>query len=84
MGGEPLRVARSAIPLVLWPALITLAVTLVRLAGGRRAGPDRFFSRAAGGDGAVVGIVWLVPVLGVYFGVRLCAQANPRGAPCGR
>ncbi len=29
------------------------------------------FSREAGGQGAIVGIVWLVPIFGVYFAVRL-------------
>ena len=65
--------------LVFWPALITLAVTLVRLVGELLRGSDRFFSRAAGGNGAVVGIVWLVPVFGVYFALRLLrAGQSPR------
>jgi hypothetical protein len=68
--------------LVLWPALITLAVTLVRLAGELLRWSDRFFSRAAGGAGSVVGIVWLVPVFAVYFALRLLrAGRSPRSTP---
>lgn len=63
--------------LVLWPALITLGVTLLRLAGELLRWSDRYFSRAAGGAGAVVGIVWLVPVFGVYFATRLLRAGHP-------
>ncbi|PYV36742.1 MAG: hypothetical protein DMG06_30045 [Acidobacteria bacterium] len=31
----------------------------------------RFFSREAGGAGAIIGIVWLVPIFGIYFATRL-------------
>ena len=69
-------------PLVFWPALITLGVTLVRLVGELLRWSDRFFNRAAGGAGAVVGIVWLVPVFGVYFALRLLrAGQSPRSTP---
>ena len=57
--------------LVLWPAVITLAVTLLRLAGELLRWSERFFSRSAGGAAALVGIVWLVPIFGVYFAIRL-------------
>src|SRR5262245_30848919 len=57
--------------LILWPALITLGVTLLRLSGELLHWSDRFFSRKAGGAGALVGIVWLVPVFGIYFALRL-------------
>ena len=57
--------------LILWPAVITLAVTLLRLAGELMGGGEAFFNRAPGGAGALVGIVWLVPVFGYYFGHRL-------------
>jgi hypothetical protein len=40
-----------------------------------------FFSREAGGAGAIVGIVWLVPVFGIYFARKLVAAgAGPAGA----
>jgi len=57
--------------LILVPALITLAVTVLRLAGELLRWSPTFFSREAGGAGAIVGIVWLVPMFGVYFALRL-------------
>jgi NO-binding membrane sensor protein with MHYT domain len=40
-----------------------------------------FFSRAAGGGGALVGIAWLVPIFGVYFGVRLARAGQVPARP---
>jgi hypothetical protein len=45
-------------------------VTLLRLAGELMEWSPRLFSRVAGGGLAVVGIAWLVPVVGFYFGYR--------------
>jgi hypothetical protein len=67
--------------LILFPALLTLAVTLVRLAGERLDASPAFFSRAVGGGGAVVGIIWLVPVFGIHFARRLARDTD---APVGR
>ena len=53
------------------PALITLGVTLLRLFGELREWSPALFSRKAGGGGAVVGIIWLVPIFGVYFALKL-------------
>ena len=67
--------------LILWPALITLGVTLLRLVGELLQWAPRFFSREAGGRAALVGIVWLVPVFGAYFALRLCREGEvPRSA----
>lgn len=64
--------------LVLVPAAATLVVTLLRLAGELLKWDPRFFSRAPGGGLAVVGIAWLVPVVGFYFGYRLArAEQSP-------
>lgn len=73
---------RSAVGrLILVPALITLAVTGLRLVGELMRWDPRFFSREAGGAGAIVGIVWLVPVFGVYFARKLRAAGEvPAGA----
>lgn len=57
--------------LVLVPAIVTLAVTLVRLAGELYGGPNSLFNRSAGGGGALIGIVWLVPIFGYWFGHKL-------------
>ena len=67
--------------LVLVPALITLAVTLLRLVGELQGWSPRLFSRAAGGGGALVGISWLVPVFGAWFGWKLAASGErPKSA----
>jgi hypothetical protein len=60
--------------LVLVPAAITLAVTLLRLVGELQGWSPALFSREAGGGGALVGIAWLVPIFGAWFGWRLAAS----------
>ncbi len=57
--------------LVLVPALITLAITILRLVGELQGWSPRLFNRAAGGGGALVGISWLPFVFGPYFAWRL-------------
>ena len=57
--------------LILVPAVITLAVTLLRLTGELMHWSKALFNPAAGGGGAIVGIAWLVPVFGIYFGLKL-------------
>src|SRR5260221_9036574 len=68
--------------LILVPALVTLAVTVMRVAGELMNASPTFFSRAVGGGAAVVGIIWLVPVFGIYFARRLGREASR--APVGR
>jgi hypothetical protein len=64
--------------LILVPAIITLAVTLLRLVGELQSWSPTLFNREAGGGMALVGIVWLVPVFGIYFALRLAgAGAGP-------
>ena len=60
--------------LIMVPALIALAITIVRLVGELAGGPSVLFNREAGGGGALVGIVWLVPIFGVYFAIKLVRQ----------
>jgi len=60
--------------LIMVPALIALAITIFRLVGELAGGSSTLFNRAPGGGGAVVGIVWLVPIFGVYFAVKLVRQ----------
>ena len=62
--------------LVVVPALITLAVTLLRLTGELQGWSPRLFSREAGGGGALVGISWLVPVFGAWFGWKLASSGE--------
>jgi len=61
---------------VLWPAAATLAVTVLRLTGEMLGWSSVLFDRSVGGGGAVVGIIWLVPVFGAYFGYRLASQSS--------
>src|SRR5215468_3480574 len=75
MGGLSVR------RLVLVPAVITLAVTLLRLVGELNGWSPLLFNRSAGGGGAVVGIVWLAFVFAFYFAWKL-VQAGE--APAGR
>jgi hypothetical protein len=58
----------APLALVLWPAVVTLAVTLLRLVGERRGWNPDYFSTLPGGGLAFVGITWLVPFVGAYFG----------------
>ena len=55
----------------MYPAIITLLVTILRLAGELLHGPAILFSRAEGGGGAIVGITWLPFIFGPYFAVKL-------------
>lgn len=66
----------TVLRLVLVPALITLAVTLVRLAGELLQWSNKYFNRDAGGGGALVGIVWLIPLFGIYFALKLAAAGE--------
>jgi len=74
---NPVQVGR----LILVPALITLAITALRLVGELAQWNPTFFSRQAGGGAAIVGIVWLVPVFGVYFARKLVAAGQGPTAP---
>jgi hypothetical protein len=65
--------------LVAVPAALTLAVTLLRLAGELLHWSPTLFNPAAGGGGALVGISWLPFVFGVYFAYKLArAGRGPR------
>jgi hypothetical protein len=66
--------------LILVPAVITLAVTLLRLVGELQGWSPRLFSKEAGGGGALVGISWLVPVFGAWFGWKLAKAGQGTGA----
>jgi hypothetical protein len=69
--------------LVAAAALITLAVTLLRLVGELLGWSRALFSPEAGGGGSPVGIVWLVPVFGIYFAWRL-VKAGQASVGAGR
>ena len=67
--------------LILVPAVITLAVTLLRLVGELQGWSPALFNR---GDKpfspSLVGIVWLVPVFGAWFGWKLIRAGSGPGS----
>jgi hypothetical protein len=62
--------------MILVPALVTLAVTAVRLAGELLHGPGRLFNSEPGGPWSIVGIIWLAPIFGIYFALKLAAHGQ--------
>jgi hypothetical protein len=71
----------SKIRLITVPALITLAVTLLRLFGEMQDWSPTLFSRKPGGLGAIVGIIWLAPIFGIYFAFKLLKLGYKPAAP---
>ena len=57
--------------IILIPALITLGITLLRLGAEFMDLPAWLANRGPGGLGALIGISWLPPILGVYFASKL-------------
>jgi hypothetical protein len=62
--------------LVLVPAVVTLAVTILRLIGELQNWSPFLFNRAPGGGFALVGISWLPVIFGPYFASRLAAAGE--------
>lgn len=62
--------------LILWPSIITLAITGLRLVGELQHWSPRFFNPEAGGGGALVGISWLPLIFGVYFAIKLAGAGE--------
>lgn len=67
--------------LIAIPAVITFLVTILRLVGELKHWPAPWFSTAAGGGGAVIGISWLPIIFGPYFALKLAnAGDGPQSA----
>lgn len=62
--------------LILVPAIISLAITILRLVGELQHWPSPLFNNSAGGGGAIVGISWLPFIFGPYFAVKLAKAGN--------
>ncbi len=68
----------SVLQLVLLPAVITTLVSLARL----YAEVEGNVATTSGGGGILLGITWLVPVFGAWFGLRLArGGSKPRLRP---
>lgn len=66
---------RPMLRLLLWPSLVTLALTVARLV----AEVNRLVGSHSGGAGVLLGITWCVFLFGGWFGFRLArAGAGPR------
>lgn len=64
--------APGVLSLVLVPALLTLAVSVIRLCGEIYGWSEAVFGKPeAGGGSALLGISWLIFVFGLWFGFRL-------------
>jgi hypothetical protein len=66
----------SITSLIAIPALITLGITVLRLAGELEHWPKPWFNAAAGGGLAIVGISWLPIIFGPYFALKLAGAGN--------
>ena len=67
--------------MILWPVVITLAITLLRLVGELQGWSKLLFNPAAGGGGAIVGISWLPFLFGPYFAWRLVREGRAPQSP---
>src|SRR5208283_3231012 len=68
--------SQSITSLITIPALITLGVTILRLVGELEHWPKPWFSAAAGGGGAIIGISWLPIIFGPYFALKLAGPGD--------
>lgn len=59
--------------------IVSLLLTMARLVGELADGPESLFGRAAGGGTSLLGVGWLIPVVGAWFGWRLAPAGQPPG-----
>jgi hypothetical protein len=71
----------SIVRLIAIPAVITLGITVLRLIGEMQGWPSTLVNPQAGGGGAVIGIVWLVPIFGIYFALKLTNDGQGPASP---
>jgi len=70
------RKSISIASLIAIPAVITLGITILRLVGELEHWPKPWFSTAAGGGGAIIGISWLPIIFGPYFALKLAGAGE--------
>jgi len=68
---ETLTRTSSTWELIRIPALLTLVVTVLRLMGELLHWSPFWFNPQPGGGAALIGIVWLAPIFGIYFALKL-------------
>ncbi len=66
----------SITKLIAVPALISLAITILRLVGELQHWPTPWFNTSSGGGGAIVGISWLPIIFGPYFAIKLAGAGE--------
>lgn len=66
----------SATRIILIPSLIAIGVTLARLTGELRHWPRPLVNSDVCGK-AILGVIWLVPVFGIYFAMKLWRSRQP-------
>ena len=76
MAEAPSGARPSVMQLILLPALLTLAVTILRLIGELQHWSPMFFNSSPGGGGALVGISWLPIIFGPYFALKLAGTGD--------
>src|SRR6516225_5877408 len=74
--GESVSGKTSIAQLILVPALITLAITILRVEGELHHWGPPWFNPAAGGGGAIIGISWLPIIFGPYFAMKLAGAGD--------
>ena len=76
MSETPSQSSISLGKLITIPALVTLAITSVRLVGELQHWPRPWFDNSPGGGGAIVGISWLPILFGPYFAWKLATAGE--------
>jgi len=80
-GGRAATPGPALLPLVGWPVLLSVGVTMLRLVGELRGWAPAYFSRVPGGGLSPLGIVWLVPLVGFFVGWRLQRAGHEPPSP---
>ena len=69
----------SVLSMVMLPAIITLVVTILRLFGELQGWDSSLFNPDAGGGQAPIGIFFLIPIFGFWFGLKHARAGNRPG-----
>jgi hypothetical protein len=67
---------QSTLQLIMVPAVVTLAITILRLVGETQHWSPTLFNPSAGGGLAPIGISWLPLIFGPYFALKLAGAGD--------